>query len=151
MSFLGSIKGFLQGESDDDYEYDEYEDEMDMVEDSLPELPHTTNEGDVRRREKVVPMGAASPLQVVLVKPEKFDDASSIANHLNQKRTVVLNLESANKEISKRLVDFLTGVAYANQANISRVATNTFIITPYNVDLMGGDLLGEMENNGSFF
>ena len=84
-------------------------------------------------------------------KPEKFDDASSIANHLNQKRTVVLNLESTNKEISKRLVDFLTGVAYANKANINRVATNTFIITPQNVDLMGGDILGDMENNGSFF
>ena len=150
MSFLGNIKGFLKGESDDDYEYEDYEEE-EMEEQPAPELPASVPSEQENRRGKVVAMGSAAPLQVVLVKPEKFDDASSIANHLNQNRTVVLNLESTNKEISKRLVDFLTGVAYANKANINRVATNTFIITPQNVDLMGGDILGDMENNGSFF
>ena len=85
-----------------------------------------------------------------VVKPERFDDASSIADHLNAKRTVVLNLESTNKEVSRRLVDFLSGVAYANEGQIKRVANSTFIITPYNVDFMG-DLLDELENNGVFF
>ena len=65
----------------------------------------------------------------MLVKPERFDDASAIADHLNAKRTVVLNLESTNKEVSRRLVDFLSGVAYANNGQIKRVANSTFIIT----------------------
>jgi len=85
-----------------------------------------------------------------LVKPERFDDASAVADHLNAKRTVVLNLESTNKDISRRLVDFLSGVAYANKGQIKRVANSTFIITPYNVDIMG-DLLDELESNGVFF
>ena len=89
-------------------------------------------------------------LKVVLVKPERFEDASTIADHLNNKRTVVLNLESTNKEVSRRLVDFLSGVAYANNGQIKRVANSTFIITPYNVDIMG-DLLDELENNGAFY
>ena len=89
-------------------------------------------------------------LAVVLVKPERFDDASSVADHLNAKRTVVLNLEQTNKETARRLVDFLSGVAYANKGTIKRVANSTFIITPYNVDFMG-DLLDELENNGVFF
>ena len=76
--------------------------------------------------------------------------ASAIADHLNAKRTVVLNLESTNKEVSRRLVDFLSGVAYANNGQIKRVANSTFIITPYNVDIMG-DLLDELESNGVFF
>ena len=66
-----------------------------------------------RRSNKVVNIRAATQLQVVLVKPEKFDDASAIADHLREKRTVVLNLESTNKEIARRLLDFLSGVAYA--------------------------------------
>ena len=56
----------------------------------------------------------------------------------------MLNLESTNKEVSRRLVDFLSGVAYANNGQIKRVANSTFIITPYNVDIMG-DLLDELE------
>ena len=99
---------------------------------------------------KVVNINATTQLQVVLVKPERFEDASTIADQLNAKRPVVLNLESTGKEVSRRLIDFLSGVAYANNGQIKRVATSTFIITPYNVDIMG-DLIDELENNGVFF
>ena len=102
------------------------------------------------KRNKVVNINATTQLKVVLVKPERFDDASTVADHLNAKRTVVLNLESTNKEVSRRLVDFLSGVAYANGAQMKRVANSTFIITPYNVDIMG-DLLDELESSGVFF
>ena len=99
---------------------------------------------------RVVNINATTQLKVVLVKPERFEDASTIADHLNNKRTVVLNLESASKEISRRLIDFLSGVAYANNGQVKRVANSTFIITPYNVDIMG-DLLDELESNGAFY
>ncbi len=99
---------------------------------------------------KVVNIHTTAQLQVVLVKPEAFADASTIADHLNNKRTVVLNLESATREIARRLVDFLSGVAYANGGQLKRVANSTYIITPYNVDVMG-DLIDELENNGVFF
>ncbi len=102
------------------------------------------------KKNKVVNIHATTQLQVVLVKPETFQDASAIADHLNEKRTVVLNLESAGNELARRLVDFLSGVAYANNGQIKRVANNTFIITPYNVDIVG-DLLDELENNGVYF
>lgn len=99
---------------------------------------------------KVVNIHTTTQLQVVLVKPERFEEAAEIADNLNEKRTVVLNLESANRDVARRLVDFLSGVAYANSGQIKRVANSTFIITPYNVDVMG-DLLDELENNGMFF
>ena len=103
-----------------------------------------------RRSNKVVNIRAATQLQVVLVKPEKFEDASAIADHLREKRTVVLNLESTNKEIARRLLDFLSGVAYANEGKIKKVAISTYIITPFNVDILG-DLIDELENNGLYF
>ncbi len=104
----------------------------------------------VRKSNKVVNIHATAQLQVVLVKPERFDDASNIADHLNAKRTVVLNLESSNKDVARRILDFLSGVAYANDGQIKKVANCTYIITPYNVGFMG-DLLDELENNGLYF
>lgn len=98
----------------------------------------------------MVNIRAATQLQVVLVKPERFEDASSIADHLREKRTVVLNLESTNGEIARRLLDFLAGVSYANEGKIKKVAISAYIITPYNVDILG-DLIDELENNGLYF
>ena len=105
---------------------------------------------DDRRSNKVVNIRAATQLQVVLVKPERFEDASSITDHLREKRTVVLNLESTNGEIARRLLDFLAGVSYAQEGKIKKVAISTYIITPYNVDILG-DLIDELENNGLYF
>ena len=124
-----------------------------------PERPERIARGDnygvsaeesERRGNKVVNIRAATQLQVVLVKPDKVENASEIADHLREKRTVVLNLESTNKEIARRLLDFLSGVAYANEGKIKKVAISTYIITPYNVDLLG-DLIDELENNGLYF
>ena len=155
MSLLDSIKKGLMGEGD------EYEDQY--IDDG-PQMVNNNNSGvgigmdeeteepaeGTSKKNKVVNIHATTQLKVVLVKLERFEDASTIADHLNNKRTVVLNLESTNKEVSRRLVDFLSGVAYANNGQIKRVANSTFIITPYNVDIMG-DLLDELENNGAFY
>ena len=102
------------------------------------------------RRNKVVNIHATAQLKVVLVKPERFENASEIADHLREKRTVVLNLESTNKDVARRLIDFLSGVAYAGEGKIKKVSANTYIITPYHVDLEG-ELIDELENNGLYF
>ena len=135
-----------------DDEEDAYEgEEMDFIGSQGAGYSASSNDDYVmEKRNKVVNINATTQLQVVLVKPERFDDASAVADHLNARRTVVLNLESTNKEVSRRLVDFLSGVAYANNGQIKRVANNTFIITPYNVDIVG-DILDELESSGVFF
>ena len=102
------------------------------------------------RRNKVVNIAATTQLKVVLVKPERFEMASEIADHLKEKRTVVMNLESTHKDIARRLIDFLSGVAYASEGRIKKIAANTYIITPYHVEMVG-DLLDELENNGLYF
>lgn len=96
------------------------------------------------RRDKVVNLGTASPVQVVLVKPERFETAAEIADHLRDRRPVVMNLEQAPKDVARRLIDFLSGVAYALDGRIKKIASATFILTPYNVDILG-DLIDEME------
>ena len=144
MSIIDELKKWTHPYEDEDEEYDDFEEpaRQPVFDDRKAKVED--------RRNKVVNIHATTQLKVVLVKPERFEDASTIADHLNNKRTVVLNLESTNKEVSRRLVDFLSGVAYANNGQIKRVANSTFIITPYNVDIMG-DLLDELENNGAFY
>ena len=126
-----------------------YEDEDEEYEDDFAELGRRERDRDEDRRNKVVNIHATTQLKVVLVKPERFENASEIADHLKEKRTVVINLESTNKDIARRLIDFLSGVAYAGEGKIKKVAANTYIITPYHVDIMG-DLIDELENNGLY-
>lgn len=148
-SFFDKVKNMI-GVTDEEY-YDGYNDDEEFVSyrnedaEDIAIAPQPNN-----RDNKVVNIHTTAQLQVVLAKPERFDDASSVADHLNERRTVVLNLESANRDVARRLVDFLSGVAYANGGQIKRVAVSTFIITPYNVDVMG-DLIDELESNGMFF
>ncbi len=152
MNFVKDIKNIFSPNEDDE-EDDYLDDGTDMFDgESYFDMAQADSEPVVSsssRNSKVVNINATTQLKVVLVKPERFEDASAVADHLNNKRTVVLNLESTNKEVSRRLVDFLSGVAYANNGQIKRVANSTFIITPYNVDIMG-DLLDELESNGAF-
>ncbi len=148
-NFFDKVKNMI-GVTDEEY-YDGYNDDEEFVSYRNEDVEDTGLAPQyVNRDNKVVNIHTTAQLQVVLAKPERFDDASSVADHLNERRTVVLNLESANRDVARRLVDFLSGVAYANGGQIKRVANSTFIITPYNVDLMG-DLLDELESNGMFF
>ena len=144
---LRNLIGIPENDYDNDYDDEMQSGNIDQQEEEQTSMASPSSD---RKHNKVVNIHATTQLKVVLVKPEHFEDASTIADHLNNKRTVVLNLESTNKEVSRRLVDFLSGVAYANNGQIKRVANSTFIITPYNVDIMG-DLLDELENNGVFF
>ena len=138
--------------------FNPYEDEDDYYEEELEEKVSSpfvderakTSGRPEERRNKVVNINATTQLKVVLVKPERFEAASEIADHLKERRTVVINLESTNKDIARRLIDFLSGVAYAGEGKIKKVAANTYIITPYHVEMVG-DLLDELESNGLYF
>lgn len=135
-------------EDEEDDDFDDYEP---VSRERMPaSSSYNPSADELRRSNKVVNIHTTTQLQVVLVKPERFENASEIADHLREKRTVVLNLESTNKEIARRLLDFLSGVAYANEGKIKKVAISTYIITPYNVDILG-DLIDELENNGMYF
>ena len=138
---------------DDEYEYDEYgyADDGDDYEEEEPvrERPRQTSNGSSRN--KVVNINATAKLQVGIFKPERFgEETRTIADELTKTHTVVLNLEDTNKDMARRILDFLSGVAYANNGKIKRVASNTYIIIPSNVDLTGDDLLDELENSGVY-
>ncbi|MBQ8058168.1 MAG: cell division protein SepF [Ruminococcus sp.] len=148
---------------DDEYEYDEYGYDDQEEEEEEPRNSRSSRRYDdfddygdqpVRehaRRSKVVNISTTAKLQVALFKPEKFgEETRTIADELVKTHTVVLNLEHTNKDMARRIIDFLSGVAYANRGKIKKVSANTFIIIPNNVDLTGDDLLDELEHNGLY-
>lgn len=139
-----------------EYEYDEYgyadEANNDDYEEPVREQRSSVRERNFDSRNKVVSINATAKLQVGIFKPERFgEETRTIADELMKNHTVVLNLEDTNKDMARRVLDFLSGVAYANDGKIKRVATNTYIIIPSNVDLTGDDLLDELENSGVYF
>lgn len=165
MGLMDEIRKLTHPYSDQEDDYDDYdEEEDDFYED---EEPAAVPERPAPRRNpfskssapaepapapknagRVVNLNSNAQLQVVLVKPDRFDQVSDIADHLRDKKAVVLNLESTNKDVARRLVDFLSGVAYALDGKIKKVAISTYLITPYNVNVMG-DLVEELEANAT--
>ena len=154
MGLMDELKKIIHPYDDEDYDYeDDFEEPVKESSRSLFDDRKDDRREDRRsedRHNKVVNIHATTQLKVVLVKPERFENASEIADHLKEKRTVVLNLESTDKDVARRLIDFLSGVAYAGEGKIKKVAANTYIITPYSVYIMG-DLIDELENNGLYF
>ena len=125
---------------EDEYDY-EYEDEAMEEEEIITKRDEhadmayrereAMNKNNVARNNKVVNIHATAQLQVALFKPERFgEETRAVADELIKMHTVVLNLENTNKDVSRRIIDFLSGVAYANGGKIKRVASSTFIITP---------------------
>ena len=146
MSLIDELKKLTHPYEDEDEEFEDFEEPARSSRDAFEDRRVKVED----RRNKVVNIHATTQLKVVLVKPERFENAAEIADHLKDKRTVVINLESTNKDIARRLIDFLSGVAYAGEGKIKKVAANTYIITPYHVDIEG-DLIDELENNGLYF
>ncbi len=149
MSFFDELKRLARPYEDE--EDDAYEEDFAPVSSVKEPVRDRDRDRDVERRSnKVVNIHTTTQLQVVLFSPSKFENASEIADHLRDKRTVVLNLEQTDKNVARRLIDFLSGVAYANEGTIKKVALSTYIITPYNVEILG-DLIDNLENNGLYF
>ena len=143
MSFLDTVRtwvGVGQDEPDDDMTQ-QPEQTPDAEQEQARPAPtgiHPIREARAEERKgrmNAMPNNGAS--QVVLLCPTSFEDASAIADHLCQQHTVVLNLEGADREVTRRLVDFLSGVAYANKGLLRRVAKQTFMITPQGIEAVG--------------
>ena len=156
MGFIDSIKNILIVPSEDEYD-DEYEEVVEKEEPKKKPLyqePVKRSEPSARvlggGKSKTVSFNPAQ-MQVVLVKPERYEDVTSIADHLNDGKTVVLNLESADRDVSRRIVDFLSGAAYANHGNMRKVSKGTFLIVPNGVDMMGELMLEDFEDNKMYF
>ena len=93
--------------------------------------------------------GGAQP-KLLLVHPDRFEQAADIADRIAERNAIVLNLETAPKELTRRMLDFLSGVTYALGGKVKKVSGSTYIITPAGMDFMG-DTGNAVESREKYF
>lgn len=147
MSIVNKMLNLIGFETPDDYEEELIGNSEFSNSQLLEEEETETFEGG--KRNKVVKIHTTAQLKLVVMSPESFEDARDIANHLKNKKPVVINLESVDRNISQKIVDFLSGAVYALDGNIQKVSNGIFLIAPYNVGIMG-DFKDELKNKGIF-
>lgn len=170
MSFWDEIKNFAKPYNDDE-DYDDYDDEMeDAFEEAAPveRAPRFGRREAAPAQESFAPamsattaftpaantgfsgqvVNTSSKVQLILVRPESFNDAPTIAANMRAKKAVVLNLEGVEKNLARRVVDFLSGCAYALDGTVKKVSQATYVFCPYNMEVLGDlkNLQGEVEN-----
>ena len=100
-------------------------------------------------KSKVVNIHTTAQLKVVVVQPQTYDDAAEIVDHLKSKKPVIVNLEKLEKEIARKVVDFLSGAVYALDGSMQKVSNGILLMVPYNMGIMG-DFSDELKTQGLF-
>ena len=161
MEKFGNMMKAEEEDMADDYE-DHYIDGSDEEEGEAEAEPENNNDDqqkgsgeEVAENTEQAPQEAQNEenkVHFVLFKPETFDkDITTMADRFIQKDTLILNMEQTNKDVAKRIIDFLGGVAYAHNGKISRVAEDTYIVMPSHIDITGDDLMDEVESDNVYF
>lgn len=155
MSFKDKLKQFINVTDDDYIEGGEagYADDFDYApaQSVQPQMQYSTNSKADRAASNVVNINASKGVanqpkpHVVFQKIDRFEEVGEVADILNEKRIVILNLETCPNDVSQRIIDFLYGVAYANHGDFKKVAGRAYIITPYNVPV-SGELVDEISS-----
>ena len=151
MSIWEKMVRFAQPYSEE--EYDDYEDEMEGFEEEQEERParprrtpifggsaeetsnNTKSTGTSAFSGQVVSMG--NKQEVVLFHPASFNDTSKAADDLRNRKAVIVNMENVDKAMARRVVDFLSGCAYALDGKVKKVAQSTYLFCPHNMEVVG--------------
>lgn len=123
-----------------DEEYaDEYmDDEVEGYEDEVEEDDITSGFDSINasKNNKIVSLHTVSQMKVVIMEPKKYEDVTAIADHLKQRRALVVNLDSVEKhEDRKAIFNFMNGAVYVLEGNIQKITKSIFILAPSNVDI----------------
>lgn len=161
--FINKMKDLMFGEYEDDEDY--YEDDYDYEAPAREAAPVSSSYGlrDVSRESdysttsaprkttrnnpQVYSINTNVQMQVVIIKPECYEDAQEICDQIKTKKPVVVNLEKVEYPVAQRIMDFLSGTCYSLEGSIQRVANNIFVIAPENVDI-SGDFKEELKTKG---
>lgn len=154
MGLWNNIKNILTIPEEDEYEDEEFEEEIkEETEEEIKPVekkePRIIKSRNVQN--KTTNVQTRNGMQVVLVKPDRYDGITSVADHLNEGKTVVVNLEDCDAPNSRRIVDFLSGVTYANGGTMNKVAKNTFIFVCRGVDILGEQVFDDFDSNNLYF
>lgn len=136
------IMGFSDGELEDD----DYLEEEEKEESPREEARATSS----RKGAQVVSIHTQKQIKVVVIEPATFEESQNIADQLKNRRTVIVNLENTERNLAKRIVDFVSGATYALGGNMQKVGNGIFLFVPNNVDI-SGEMKDDLKEKGFFW
>lgn len=141
--FMNKVWGMLGVESDDDYEYEDYDSTANNnIDDKGTNLATTTN----NKKNKVVGMPGMQQVKVIISQPSTFEQSEEICEHLKEKKSIIVNLEYVNKDVARRIVDFISGAVYGLDGNIQKISNSIFLVAPFNYEITNEVMKEDIKN-----
>lgn len=128
MNKVWNFFGIEQEDYDEDEELENYDEEYEQEED----------EEDRKlfgRKNKVVNMPQANQVKMIISQPTTFEQSEEICQYLKERKSCIVNLEYVNKDVARRVVDFISGGVYALNGHIQKISNSIFLIAPANYDI----------------
>ena len=146
MNKVWDLFGMEAGKEADEYENtDTIEEEANYYEE-----PEDTEDrkifGNIGRKSKVVSMPQTQQIKMVISQPTTFEQSEEICNFLKEKKSVIVNLEYVNKDIARRIVDFISGGVFALDGHIQKISNSIFLIAPFNYEITNEMAREEIKN-----
>ena len=142
MNKFWEMIGVSDSDEDEGYDYNEqdiapaYQEEKEQVN------PITSN----KKNNKVVGMPGMQQVKVVISQPSTFEQSEEICEHLKEKKSVIMNLEYVNKDVARRIIDFVGGAAYALDGNMQKISNSIFLVAPFNYEITNEVMKEDIKN-----
>ena len=142
---MNKIFDFFGMDSQEPEEYDDVED-VEYEDDEEEVVEDRRLFGRKNRDNKVVAMPQANAIKMVISQPTTFEQSDEICSFLKQKQSVIVNLEYVNKDVARRIVDFISGGVYALDGYIQKVSNSIFLVAPSNYEITNEMAREEMKS-----
>ena len=135
-AIMNKVWNFLGMEQPDEYTEEDYdiENEAELNYDAEEEEGYEGKKF-FGRKNKVVNMPQTQAIRMVISQPTSFEQSEEICNYLKERKSVIVNLEYVNKDVARRIVDFISGGVYALDGHIQKVSNSIFLIAPINYEI----------------
>jgi len=143
-NFVNKMWKILGVENEDEYDMDEF----DSVDSSVEDREFTLNTNNTKKN-KVVGMPGVQQVKVIISQPNSFEQSEEICEHLKEKKSIIVNLEYVNKDVARRIIDFISGAVYALDGNIQKISNSIFLVAPYNYEITNEILKDDIKNKVS--
>lgn len=145
--FMNKMWNLLGVENEDEFDYDadyestsatSYTEEKENVTNSITPVSNKKN--------KVVGMPGMQQVKVIISQPSTFEQSEEICEHLKEKKSIIVNLEYVNKDVARRIVDFISGAVYGLDGNIQKISNSIFLVAPFNYEITNEVMKEDIKN-----
>lgn len=136
----------MDAERANDFDENTEEEEVNYYEEQEEEIEDRKIFGNIGRKSKIVSMGQTQQIRMVISQPTTFEQSEEICNFLKEKKSVIVNLEYVNKDVARRIVDFISGGVFALDGHIQKVSNSIFLIAPFNYEITNEMAREEIKN-----